>query len=817
MLLATSCQYCEGTLTAKELNQTSASQESSEETQASHETTNSNAQSYPEQSMGTETKINQRINSEGGGYNAQAGRDMFFTFLETAKNQEKNDSKKKPRPYTDFAEEHSFFDDNITKLILKDVDLHCNDLKKDHIILISSDDQRVARAAMYALIKRIESECQSKRFLDFHKPDISPHELTINLFLSNKSISGAYEIIAVSGIDDLAQTFVASLFADEFFGPQHIKENLKKNNFFLICILEPSYYRDKFEKKHGDSPFKLWRVPFLETRLQEISQSQYQEMANEILQQRKRGLWQHDDSEFYKEFTGYFHEGRLQEVIEERKKLKNESELATLLKENKSVTAASLFEQDDPLKKAVLYVAAYFPELRPTDFHDIVSMLLGEKTTTVTINVSHTTKKGNIKQISHQEEKRLLETWQNDPDKILEQCHLQASQLSDSIRFINFTSPYLRNDIISYFEEKASIFLLHQFNNIMRLGLLFHPSDQVTNRVIDLAINMALAYPEQYGKEWLTRMIVSITYQLHIEVDPSASLAGMFDQILEKLEKKSFFYLRISKLLRKLLVHNQLKNTARGFLDQLFEWKQHRIVFDIVQYLRFVESFDTYFWLKRLIDGGGEVRLTVFQHLFQQANSFDQHSLLFLLKTIRSWLPEKEQEPANSLSAFFALRFIIDYSDHSIRQLEFDCYGMRPSQYPLFADLEESSVKERFKFLFDWVFHRGMPAVLQKNEQDLIYALLTEWYLILHGFSKEPKNKNAAELLQAFLEALCSELKDSGKQKELLNYWSNRSESLLAVISSPNELPPLEIKRLNFEWILIRQLKKQFKNLGITK
>ncbi len=822
MLTATGCQHCEGALTSTELGQADASQESFKEIQTPHEATSNNTQSYPEQSMGSETKIKQRIDAKGGGNNTQVGHDLNVNILTDLAsllgivNDQKKDTLKE-KPYTEFTEELSFVDDSIPKLISNDIDLHCHDLMKDHIILISSYDPLVARAAMHALVSRIESECQSKKFLDFHKPGVNPHELTINLFLTTKSISEDSEIIAVSGIDDLAQTFVASLFADEFFGPQHIKNNLKKNNFFLICILDSSYHREKLEKPQKTPPFKLWEVPFLETRLQEFAPSQYEEMTAEILQQRKRGLWQHDASEFYREFTDYLHKGRIDKVIEERKKLKDERDLANLLQKNKSITASSLFEQDDPLKKVVLYVAAYFPELRPTDFHEIVSLLLGEKTTSVSTNVSHTTKKGKIKQIQQQEERRLIEIWQNDPDKILEQCYLQTSQFNDSVRVITFTSPYLRNDIVSYFEQKASIFLLHQFNSIMRLGLLFHPTDQVTNHVIDLAINMALAYPEQYGKEWLTRMIVSITYQLHMEVDPNASLEEMFDQILEKLEQKSFFYLRISKLLRKLLVNNQLKNTARSFLDQLFEWKQHKIVFDIVQYLRFVESFDTYFWMKRLIDGGGEVRLTVFQHLFQQANSFDRHSLLFLLRTIRSWLPEKEQDPAHSLSAFFALRFILDYSAHSIRHLEFDCYGKWPSQYPLFTDLVESSVIERFQFLFDWLFHRGMPAVLQKDESDLIYALLTEWYLILHGFAKEPKDKNVAERLQTFLEVLKAALKDAGKQRDLLNYWSNRLENLLAIVSSPSALPRLEIKRLNFEWILVRQLKKQFKNLSAAK
>lgn len=814
LLTPAECPSCGWKQTSIEISQ--GSQEKSVDVPVQRETQN------PMTGSGTEIKQSAEIKGDGstlqiaGNVAVSIGRQVI-----SGKAKEKNKLKSKTLSYVEITEEFSLNRDRFPQLTFSSaIDRYYDTLRRENIVLINCYDQDVSDAALCAIVDRIKLEDKYKRFLDFHKMDVDPTSITIDLFLKNKSISETFEIIVIDGRGDNSQTFFESLFNGSRLRSEPIKKRLKDNKFFLICILKPSYIQERFKSKKERPDFAFWDVPYLEARLQELFPNDHREIDTEIHQQRERGLWSSDDAEFYNDFVDCLSSDKLQEEIEKRKQLKNGRELAQLVTESSDINALSLFKDDDPLKKVVLYVAAYFSELSPSDFFRIVSLLLGEKTATFTTSTQLKTKKGKIKQIEQQEEKRLMEIWQNNPDKILKECCLKTSQLNSSVRIITFASPYLRKEIISLFEQESSIFLVNQFNNLMRLGLLFHPSEKVTNNVIDLAVEMALSYPEQYGKDWLTQMIVAITHQLHMEVDPNVSLEELFKQIWEKIELenlKRFVYIRITKLLRKLLAHNQLQSTAIGFLNQLFEWQHHQMLFDIVKHLRFVESFNMYSWLKRLIDESRkEVQDSVFKYLLQQADSCDHHSLFLLLQTINSWLPEKEKEnysPSNRL----ALRFLIEYSAYTIRLLEFDLYGQYPSQYSLFTEFEESSAKERFKFLFDWLFHEGMPTVLKEEEHDLIDALLTEWYLIINGFAKEPKDKKIADILNIFVEVLGSAATKAKTQKALLSYWSNLSEGLLNTISSPGDISLLEIKRLKSEWSLLRLLRKQFKNLVTAK
>lgn len=183
------------------------------------------------------------------------------------------------------------------------------------------------------------------------------------------------------------------------------------------------------------------------------------------------------------------------EFLEVSKKSKNISDLSEL--ENidstfEEVQAKSLFKNDEPIKNTVLYTATFFPQLSPHEFETVVSFLLEDQPPILVTDYSQVlTNTNEIKTIETKLQKSLIEIWKdslNQPDNnFLNKCYLTTVRLEDGSQVIDFSLPYLRQELKDYL-EKQPIYVGNQFKRVQLL--LFSPSVKIASSVIELTVQM---------------------------------------------------------------------------------------------------------------------------------------------------------------------------------------------------------------------------------------------------------------------------------------------------------------------------------------
>ncbi|MCP4150791.1 MAG: hypothetical protein GY757_23800, partial [bacterium] len=430
--------------------------------------------------------------------------------------------------------------------------------------------------------------------------------------------------------------------------------------------------------------------------------------------------------------------------------------------------------------KTVLYAACFFKRLSPVDFEQIVRLLLGDRTTMVEKERQIVTESGEIKIIKEKEIKRLKEMWTENPDRILRECRLKTFRTESQTEYIEYSSPYLGNEIKKYIAEEFPIYLRRQFEPIQKKGLLFETgvSPGITDNVIRLSVEMALVNPVYYGENWLKEFIMQLKH--HFDEEFSLPAENELEAVLKVIESiandaiKAQFYARLSTLIREMLNHPNLREMIERFLKNLIGMKHHDIVLDIVwqlgKRLRFAPHFDLMYWLKRLLDEGeGKVREKAYRHLLTLAVQ-SKFQVYELLDTLKNWLPRPEDQYkhySGSLAKKYALIFIFDYCGNTALKLPPGHYGAWPSRYPLFHPMQKllqkdnNTAAQKIRELLAWLLHPGIQLVFdndfsKKNFSAIhsMASLFEIWALVLLGKDQNKTHRQAETLLDILIEQL---------------------------------------------------------------
>jgi hypothetical protein len=285
-----------------------------------------------------------------------------------------------------------------------------------------------------------------------------------------------------------------------------------------------------------------------------------------------------------------------------------------------------------------------------------------------------------------------------------------------------------------------------------------------------------------------------------------------------------------------MIQRDQTRKTVQDFFLVLLGAREHQaaleILLDLAQRLRFAVEFDALLWMRRLIDQGWrEVREQTYHCIFNLALTSGPR-VLEILETLHGWLPD-ETRPRHqySPSNLYALRFLLEYSSHTILAFSDDHQGEWPCRYPLFAALPEDSdaLRARTEFLCRWLLHRDMPSILaakdegQENAEDsaekdddlleldfaftdyeevhaILLADLTEhWLLILEGIGQGALEARCVG--DALISAL-ARLAPHSTRTRLVRRWQWRQQEY-AVASGR-----LEITKRDERRILLNRRKK---------
>jgi len=526
---------------------------------------------------------------------------------------------------------------------------------------------------------------------------------------------------------------------------------------------------------------------------------------------------------------------KIQKELAERAKRKDERPKDS--DKISSISANSLFQGNDSVLHTILYVVTFFPDLSPTEFKYVVSLFLRGLTIEKT-KQQKIIEEDKTRIIETTEEHSLVAIWEktfSQPDQYLEKCFIIVRKQENASLVIDFSLPYLRNDLKKYFEEKQFVYVAERLKQVPLL--LFDNSENVADRAIDLMAQASIAYPNIYNTEWL----LGIT----------EAVEGINDERLFKRLSKLIYQMQIS-----LLEPSKSKQLIETFFNRLL-LAERRYAFGIVLHLIFRYLCSTWLfnrielskhllnWLKQVLDE--EIEQSN-EHDKIQQNKNDVYDVLYtlleqekssdyiydFLEIFKDWLPEKETSPEDYTSSNqLALSLIAVYYQETISNLNSSDYGKWPSNYPLFAsftDDSDSRCNLKLGILASWLFYSDSDTTLGKNrERNLIFQyvlniqaidwigfLIAEWFIILYGQNNDRQNTSkltASDVANSLLKQMIF-ASEPLEQKRLNEYWARLANAYLDEAEKCSKSGEEQLKK---EFVLrrklVRDLRQRFQHL----
>lgn len=714
-------------------------------------------------------------------------------------------------------------------------------LREKRLALLVSRSDDVLRSMAYTMAQFHEFNGCDKRMLNFDRGNAERGDLQLDMFVE-KRIGKGEDMVVLAEIESHWSFF------DSIFGASlsfhDINEGLRKKNIHLICMVNTSLLEKVSADKQHEFLFHRWEIDFLPYLMEHKfrKNAEHETLTADVVKQREYGLWDRsrDDEEFFGLISGYIRRSRECFVEEVRKRNdfiaggKTQEEFWASMDR---VNPDDLFAKPEP-HKTVLYTAAFFDQLTPIDFEQVVKLLIKDQTKTVEKEIQVQNEDKELQTIKQEEIVQLTDEWERDADKILNECGLRAVRADDLSQYIEFSHPYMRNRIMKHITEEHPMYLRRKFAILQKLGILFSPSasQKVIENVIRLSTEMALINPAHFGADWLMDFIKQM--RMHFDV-PDIPGEDDFEELLKALltmeneNQKRQIYSRLAGLIREMLNHPQLKGMITNFLNKLIEGRHHEdalvIVWEVGKRLRFAPKFNLLNWLKRLMEQGvEEVKGKAYLYVFELANQ-RKHEIYEVLDTLKTWLPKEDAEfKSYSRPQKFALAFGAEYCVKSAFEFDFKFYGIWPSEYPLFVPLKKdrSLTCERLKDLVAWLLHPGMQDVLYERLPDddkldlrehfkaitVVAELFEIWALILLGSDTGTPPPEAVQGLDMLVRCLY-EIAGKYQRKQLMRTWGLKREFYRTSIHGLPIKEKEEREKLRSQYKLASLLISRFKEL----
>lgn len=428
----------------------------------------------------------------------------------------------------------------------------------------------------------------------------------------------------------------------------------------------------------------------------------------------------------------------------------------TLRPSSPRLTPDKIIREGSEIHRAVSFVATYFPDLGQRDFDLLLRSLLGDQI--VAVERTGTIVPGDSGAVRHDQQERWADRWTTGiaPDQVFDDCHLETVVSSGGSRVIDFTEPYLRRELRTFFENRSGWYVRRQCQALQDRGILFSLalSPVAVEALVRLFVERAVGDSGGFGSIWLIELVQGLRLQL--DGDPptgsrEATLAWLLDRLALEAQLRAHFYGRLALLIREMLDREVLRPMVREFFEFLIASRQHEtlldVVLDLARRLRFAPHFDPLIWMRRLLDQGtASVRERAADRLIKLARDSGPRIYEFL-DVVRSWLPDAGRAPERfSVSNRVALEFPFAYCLDIAGSLPKERFGEWPSRHPLFyslpADREEA--RKPIGTLVEWILDpRG--AALETGDSSnptrtaeavrLAYTgdLIEHWAWVLQG------------------------------------------------------------------------------------
>ncbi|HEX8907018.1 MAG TPA: hypothetical protein VF771_19365, partial [Longimicrobiaceae bacterium] len=585
----------------------------------------------------------------------------------------------------------------------------CAALHSERLLFISCADVVIAKEAAHALVDALRLPPERARLLHFDRASADDSRHTFYALFENPQDCDGEVLVVVDALSLGARTFLDSLTnAQSLWADGVLTQTLRQNRAMMICLAEPQ--RCATRRHPGtEPPAAHWPVPFLEHLLRGPFPAGYRQAAETIAGQRAAGRWSRDDAELCRQLRDCIARGELAAVIEA-------GGLPPVAERDLPA------EDDRPLHVAARYAGGFFPRLAPAEFDRLIIALLGDETVSVPIPPPpQPAGDGAVRPTEAWKEKRLAELWREGADRVLKECRLVVARDAASGPGIAFAEPGLGERVRGWFEGESPFYLHARFRAVHHARLLFDPSDALAARVVRMTVEMAEAYPDSYGRDWVLGLL-----------DGERATAHNFN--------------RSADLLRGMCEHAALVSTVHAVLEQLLSTGSQRATLELVTRLRFAPGFDVFPWLQRLVDGRDEaVRDSAYRFLYDELTGMGLQ-VYPTLQGVARWLPHRELDPDEYRPSHrLSLQLLMEYAWDTVLTFDAADFGRWPSRYPLLAVTDPAAAEEAAALLAGWLLHPGMLSVVKSDEirvaahlHYLVAALLAHWMYILYGPAAAP-------------------------------------------------------------------------------
>jgi hypothetical protein len=695
---------------------------------------------------------------------------------------------------------------------------HLDTLKKEHLLVVGGEDNEIVRRAVHALIDHLGiTDANQRRGYKVKERFEEDSDIDLQSFLPEKKVVGKKAAVIVDAHSNSGQVFVLSLLSDFMMA-----DRLRSHAVYLLCIVDPAFINQWSTDSGRGSALPGWKIPCLHYLLKSKFPERHPAYERDILNQQKVGRWDQDETKLYYEVKSYVDKNVLPAEIELRKKPPS------------SPSPETVFKDEQCIEKTIIYTATYFPNVTLSEFCGIVEALLDNRKVLAT-----------IPKLSHHEDETIgwshvpsmrpmVEIWREYKDQFMWRWkRLRQIIAAGDIVTIGFTDYAMREVLKTYLSSERKFYVKDQFDILQSKGFLFHPSNRVSDNLLQLAAETAASYPDEYNKDWLVAIISSFREYAHADPKASQERENTRFYFLDRtpFNKVSWGYSRIAEMIRQLLMKApQTREMVNRALSDLMRLKAYDAVLDLIKRLRFAPDFDGLYWLKQLFDRGElGIRVRAFNYLYDQARGGDA-DIYETLRKLESWLPAGDREThAYPSSALIALRLLIKYCLETTYRFKQE---QREAEYvncPLFVFADKKIAEDNLDQLVRWLLHPALGPALRDLESDsgmknalvslglekkpirLLGALMAEWSMILlrsaqatgvgpgvqvnafyqvglspEGISTPAFYVGAAEVdsFRLLIEKIASQTNET-QQRELIVYWEAFNQDLLHSMTRP--------------------------------
>jgi hypothetical protein len=594
-------------------------------------------------------------------------------------------------------------------------------LKEDRLIFISCAYAEYAFDAAYEAIENLAvADPERKRIISYEGIGDKKLTFSVQKLLEHKPDVEGESAVLVDALNTSAEVFPDSILGHSAFADT-IKQDLRAKNLFLVVVVNLAYVRksDRWRQRHLN--FLYWEITFLRYFLKKHFPEEHARLGEEIAGQRERGLWEKDELNFCQQVIDYHDDGRLRVVVKAGGP------------DDPEKTAGELLAGSGPVKKTVLYTAAFFQEITPPEFRRVVEALLDGRAPRLPPSANGAGA-GDVATRA-QAEIPLSRIWEDEKDELFGELLRDIYVDKDSTTVVGLSNSSLREPLRRLFERKHRFYVIDQFKILQEQGIFFYPSLRMAENTAKIAVEMACRYPDEFSEGWVVGLIERVR-QHFTEGDGDP----MFQFLRPQPGALNLVFAQLSEVFRRMLEPPQVKEgMVQNSLEHFIKCGYHQETLLLINHLQFSPEFDELHWFKQLLHRANpDTRRLTYYSLYSYLKRMGS-GVYEGLRKVEEWLPKPERDPGTySPVDYFTLRLLIQYCLESISRFNPANYGAWPSRYPLFATSDSGAAAERASLLTRWLLHPGIQVTLNKlrmgsTQMTLIGALLAEWAFILLG------------------------------------------------------------------------------------